>query len=83
MGDRENWTNRKFGNKSEPTENSEISECCRKLKNGHHFVNVNCTQKYQITNPPKVWVSSFLSVNRKRNISIGYYEKKWKITTIL
>ena len=35
----------------------------KKLKNGCHFVNINHTEKFQITDPPKVWVSSVLSVN--------------------
>ena len=35
----------------------------KKLKNGSHFVNIDRTEKFQITNPPKVWVSSFLGVN--------------------
>ena len=36
----------------------------KKLKNGCHFVNIDHTEKFQITDPPKVWVSGFLSVNR-------------------
>ena len=36
----------------------------KKLKNGCHFVNIDCMEKFQITNPPKVWVSGFLSVDR-------------------
>ena len=35
----------------------------KKLKNGHHFINIDCMENFQITNPPKVWVSGFLSVN--------------------
>ena len=35
----------------------------KKLKNGCHFFNIDRMEKVQITNPPKVWVSSFLSVN--------------------
>ena len=43
----------------------------KKLKNGCHFFNIDCNEKFPITNPPsppKVWVSS-----------IGHYEKneKW------
>ena len=33
------------------------------LKNGCYFVNIDCTEKIQISNPSKVWVSSFLGVN--------------------
>ena len=36
----------------------------KKLKNGCYFFNINHIEKFQITNPPKVWVSSFLSVDR-------------------
>ena len=35
----------------------------KKLKNGCHFVNIDCTEKFQITDPAKVWVSGFPSVN--------------------
>ena len=35
----------------------------KKLKNGCHFINIDCREKFQITDPPKVWVSSFLSVD--------------------
>ena len=34
-----------------------------KLKNGHHFVNINHKEKFQITSPLKVWVSGLKSVN--------------------
>ena len=36
----------------------------KKLKNGCHFVNIDHREKFQITDPPKVWVSGFLSVDR-------------------
>ena len=36
----------------------------KKLKNGCHFNNIDCTEKIQITNTPKVWVSGFPSVDR-------------------
>ena len=72
MGDGENWTNRKVG-KTESMENSclQFSECWwnitighyEKLKNGCHFINIDHTEKFQITKPPKVWVSGFLSVD--------------------
>ena len=35
----------------------------KKSKNFHFFINIDHTEKFQITDPPKVWVSSFLSVN--------------------
>ena len=31
-----------------------LSAIMKKLKNGYHFVNINRTEKFQITNPPKV-----------------------------
>ena len=51
----------------------------KKLKNGHYFVNINCTEKFQITSPPKVWVSSFPSVNGngKSVLAITKKLKKW------
>ena len=39
------------------------SAIMKKLKNGCHFVYINHTENFQITDPPKVWVSSFPSVN--------------------
>ena len=49
----------------------------KKLKNGSHFININGTENFQITNPPKVWVSSFPSVNGNR-ISLLAIMKKMK-----
>ena len=54
-----------------------VSAIMKKLKNGSHFVNIDHTEKFQITdppqslglwfsectNPPKVWVSGFPSVD--------------------
>ena len=67
---------RRVMGKTEPTENSclwfpsvdriSVSAIMKKLKNGCHFVNINHTEKFHITNPPKVWVSSFPSVKRNR-----------------
>ena len=51
------------------------SAIMKKLKNGYHLVNIDHTEKFQITDHPKVWVSSFLSVDRNRNI-IGKLEMK-------
>ena len=51
----------------------------KKLKKGCHFININCMEKCQITNPPppKSWVSSFLSVDRNR-ISVSAIIKQLK-----
>ena len=35
----------------------------KKLKNGCHFININHTEKFQITDHPNIWVSGFLSVD--------------------
>ena len=40
-----------------------VSVIMEKSKNGHHFINMHCTEIFQITDPPKVWVSGFLNVN--------------------
>ena len=85
MGDWENWTNGKVW-KSESTENSwcwplwnaiSVSAIMKKLKNGCHFFHINCMEKFQITDPLKVWVSSFLSVNGN-GISVSAIMKKLK-----
>ena len=49
----------------------------KKLKNGCHFININRTEKFQITDPPKVWVSGFPSVNGN-GISVLAIMKKLK-----
>ena len=49
----------------------------KKLKNGSHFINIDHTKKFQITDPPKVWVSSFPSVDGNR-ISVLAIMKKLK-----
>ena len=48
------------------------------LKNGHHFVNIDHTEKFQITNPPSLGLR-FSKCQQKWNISVGHYEKieKW------
>ena len=48
----------------------------KKLKIGCHFININHTEKFQITDPTKVWLSSFLSVDRNR-ISALAIMKNW------
>ena len=49
----------------------------KKLKNGCHFFNIDCTEKFPIVDPPKVWVYSFPIVNRDR-ISESAIVKKLK-----
>ena len=49
----------------------------KKSKNGHHFINIDCVENFQITNHPKIWVYSFLSVNRNE-ISASVIMKKLK-----
>ena len=49
----------------------------KKLKNASHFININRTEKFQITDPPKVWISSFLSVE-VNGISVLAIMKKLK-----
>ena len=44
-------------------------------KNGCHFVNIDCTENIQITDPEKNWVSGFPSVNRN-GISVSAIMKK-------
>ena len=33
------------------------------MKDGCHFINIDHTEKFQTTDPHKVWVSGFPSVN--------------------
>ena len=51
----------------------------KKLKNGHHFININCTEKIQITNLPQSLGLQLSECQMKQNISISHYEKidKW------
>ena len=49
----------------------------KKLKNACHFINIDHTEKFQITDPPKVRVSSFLSADRN-GISVSAIMKKLK-----
>ena len=48
-----------------------------KIENGCHFINIDYMEKFQITNPPKVWVFSFPSVDRNE-ISVSVIMKKFK-----
>ena len=58
----------KFGSPFFPSVNRNgisASAIMEKLKNGCHFINIDHTEIFQITDPPpKVWVSGFPSVNR-------------------
>ena len=50
----------------------------KKLKNGCHFINVDCTENFQITNRQSLGLQ-FFECQWKWNISVGHYEKneKW------
>ena len=50
----------------------------RKWKNGSHFIENHSTAKFQITNLPKAWVSTFPSVDRNSKLALAIM-KKWKI----
>ena len=53
-----------------------FSECQRKwnisighyekIENGCHFINIDRMEKFQITDPPKVWVSGFSKCHGNR-----------------
>ena len=51
----------------------------KKLKNGHHLVNIYHMEKFQITNFPKVWVSGFPSVDGNGISALAIMKKieKW------
>ena len=51
----------------------------KKLKNGHHIINIDCMDKFQITDPPQSLDLQFSECRWKWNISIDQYEKieKW------
>ena len=50
----------------------------KKMKNACHFINIDHTEKFQITDPPKfdLW---FSKCQQKCNINVNRYEKieKW------
>ena len=82
MGDRENWTNWKVGKLNQQkihicgyVDGISMLAIMKKLKNGCHLVNIDRTEKFQITDPPKVWVSGFLSVDGN-GISVSAIMKK-------
>ena len=47
------------------------------MKNGCHFININCIENFQIIDPLKVWVSGFLSVDGN-GISVSAIMRKLK-----
>ena len=54
----------------------------KKFKNGCHFVNINYTENFQITDPPQSLGLKFSKFQLKQNISMGHYEKIEKMATI-
>ena len=52
-----------------------MSAIMKKLKNGSHFVNIDHTVKFQITDPLKIWVSSFQSVDRNGISALAIMKK--------
>ena len=54
-----------------------MSAIMKKLKNDCHFINIDHTEKFQITNPSKVRVSNFPSVDGN-GISVLAIVKKMK-----
>ena len=51
----------------------------KKLKSGHHFINIDHTEKIQITKLLKVCISGFLSVDGNRILASAIMKKieKW------
>ena len=51
----------------------------KKFENGCHFINIDHTEKFQITDPPQSLVVWCSECQWKQNISFGHYEKdeKW------
>ena len=51
----------------------------KKLKNGCHFINIDPTEKFQITDPTKSLGLQFSECQQKWNVSAGHYGKieKW------
>ena len=70
---------------TEPMENLHLgngisaSAIMKKSKNGHHFINMYHTEKFQITNPPPLphqhSVSSFLSAGRNGILVLDIMKK--------
>ena len=90
MGNGENWTKGKVPK----TESTEflclwISKCrisasaiMKKLKNSCHFFNIDRMENFPITAPPQSLGLQFSECRQKWNISIGHYEKNWKMAAI-
>ena len=49
----------------------------KNLKNGCHFFNIDRMEKFPITDPPQSLGLWFSECQRKRNISVGHYGKKY------
>ena len=51
----------------------------KKIGNCHHFININHTEKFQITDTLQSLDLQFSECQQKWSISIGHYEKieKW------
>ena len=79
VGDGENWTNGKV-RKTKSTENS-ASAIMKILKNGSHFINIDCMEKFQITDPPK-FVSLVFWVSMKTEYQCQPLWKNWKMAFI-
>ena len=91
MGDGENLTNWKFGklnqqiicvSSSPSVDEISVSAIMKKWKNGHNFVNIDCMENVQITDPsPQSLGLWFSKCWWKWNISVSQYEKieKWPL----
>ena len=53
-----------------------------KIKNGHHLVNIDCTEKFQMTNPPK-FGSLVFRVLMEMEYQHWPLWQSWKMVTIL
>ena len=90
MGDGENWTNWKFGklnqlkicvSGSPSVDRISALAIMQKLKTGCHFVNIDHTEKFQITNTPK-FGSLVFWVSMEMEYQSWSLWKNWKIATI-
>ena len=55
------------------------SAIMKKLKNGCHFFNIDCTEKFPIVDPPQSLGLQFSKCQQKQNIRVSHCEKieKW------
>ena len=94
MGDGENWTNWKFRKlnwhkiyvSSFPNVNRNgisASAIMKKMKNRCHFVNINCTEKFQITSPTPKFGSLIFWVLTEMEYQCWPLWKSWKMAAIL